>query len=421
MRPRSMPLSLAAMLLAGCAVTGTNPSAPPKTGVTPTPLEAAPSGPSTSGLPRSSNDGGATGLGPSLAPSPAVPDILDYRGDAARTGNMPGPGPVGVPSIRWSFKAGAPIGSQVAVVDRVVYLVSTEGTLHALDLETGMQRWSVPVGARVHASLAIADSLVMVAADDGAHAFATSDGHTAWVTSKTGPVRGTPAVIGHTAVFASDTGTITALDTRTGSVLWMHPVGAPDETSVAATNDSVVVGLQNGVAVALALADGTERWRTDTGDGARIGTPAIADGRAYIATLDGAGPGTRHIRALDLTTGRILWSFASPGDKPAYTPAVADGRAIVEGEDGSVTALDPATGTVLWQAKAPGPVEVVAAVADGVVYGASNGGFAFALDAATGAQRWRLPIRGVPYGVAVTSGLVLLGTDLGTLYAIGGR
>lgn len=333
---------------------------------------------------------------------------------------MPGPGPNGAPVLRWAFEAGAPIGSQVAVVGKVVYVVSTDGVVHAVDLDTGNERWRASTGAETHASPAIVDGLVIVGSNDGVHAFSMADGHAAWVAPKTGLVRGCPAIDGHTAVFASNDGTATALDTKTGVVLWSHQLGAPDNSSVAAADGLAVLGLQNGAVVALAIADGRERWRTDTGDGARIGTLTIADGRVFVPSLDGGGPGSRHITALDLASGKLLWRFASPGDEPAYAPAVADGRAIVEGEDGSVTALDPATGTVLWQSKAPGLVEVVAAIADGISYGASNGGFAFALDATTGVERWRLPIQGVPYGAAVTSGLVLIGTSGGTLYAIGG-
>ena len=40
--------------------------------------------------------------------------------------------------------------------------------------------------------------------------------------------------------------------------------------------------------------------------------------------------------------------------------------------------------------------------------------------AATGAIRWTVAYRGVPYGPTVVGGYVLVGTDLGTLIAIGG-
>jgi outer membrane protein assembly factor BamB len=351
---------------------------------------------------------------------PAATDILNYRGDPARTGTMPGPGPAGKPSVRWTFDAGASIASQVAVMGDFVYVVSTEGTLHALDLADGKQRWSAPIGLEADSSPTIVDGLVVLSAENGAHAFAAADGREVWATPATGPVRGTPAVIGHMAVFASETGTVTELDTRSGAILWTHAVNAADNTSLAAAGGLVVLGLQDGVVVGLSMQDGKQRWRTDTGDHTRIGTPTIAGGRVFVATLDDNGPGTHHIAALDLVTGRLLWRFASPGDVPAYTPAIAGGLAIVDGESGSVTALDVATGRVQWQVKAPGLVEVVSAVSGGVAYAASNGGVAFALDIATGAERWQVPIQGVPYGAAVTSGLVLVGTDAGILYAIGG-
>ena len=35
-------------------------------------------------------------------------------------------------------------------------------------------------------------------------------------------------------------------------------------------------------------------------------------------------------------------------------------------------------------------------------------------------QLWHVPIDGVPYGAAVTGGLMLVGTDVGKLYAIRG-
>ncbi len=403
MKPRSILSTMLTLLLAGCAASTADPStANPSTSPASSPSAASAAAP-----------------GPSDTPEPRAVDVVAYRGDAARSGNMPGPGPEGTPRILWTFKAGAPIGSQAVVVGTTVYVVSTDGTLHAVDLDNGTEQWSVEVGADALGSPEIADGLLIVGADDGAHAFALDDGAERWAATETGTVRGAPAIVAHTAIFASNDGLATALDTRTGTVLWTRTLDAPDDTSVAASDDLAILGLQDGTVVALAVSDGTERWRTDTGDGARIGTPTIAGGRVYIATLDGGGPGTRHIAALDLATGRVLWRFASPGDKPSYTPAVADGRAITEGEDGSVTALDETNGAVLWQVKAPGLVEVVPAVAGGVLYGASNGGVAFALDAATGAERWQVPIKGTPYGVAVTSGLVIVGTDLGNLYAIG--
>ena len=78
------------------------------------------------------------------------------------------------------------------------------------------------------------------------------------------------------------------------------------------------------------------------------------------------------------------------------------------------------------RARSPGrrsvdsPVEIVPAIAGTAVYAASNGGSAFALDSATGRELWRDPIRGTPSGPTVAGGLLLVGTNLGELYGIGG-
>jgi DNA-binding beta-propeller fold protein YncE len=99
---------------------------------------------------------------------------------------------------------------------------------------------------------------------------------------------------------------------------------------------------------------------------------------------------------------------------------VSGAHAFVTSEDGSVVALDIATGTVGWTAPVDGPVEIVAAIAGTAVYAATNGGSAFALESGTGRELWRSPIRGTPYGPTVAGGLLLVGTDLGELDAIGG-
>ena len=357
---------------------------------------------------------------PQNDPTLPAPDLLTYRGDAARTGAMPGPGPSGVPGIRWTYRAGAPIQSQPAVVAGVVFLTSWDGGLHAIDLMTGNPRWNVSLGAAVASSPTVTDGMIIVGAEDGVHARSMTDGEPTWFTATPDPVLGSIAASGDVAFAATAAGSVMAIDARTGAARWTREVGGLVDTSVAVGARSVVVGTTTGVVVALDPATGAELWRLETGDLARVGTPAIADGRVYIATLDGDPGGAHHLFALDLSTGAVIWRMASPGGEAAYTPVVMDGHVITQGEDGHVTALDPSTGLPLWQVEAPGPVEIVPAMVDGTVYGASNGGFAFAVDAETATERWRVPIKGIPYGTGVVAGFVLVGTDIGDLYAIGG-
>ncbi len=83
-------------------------------------------------------------------------------------------------------------------------------------------------------------------------------------------------------------------------------------------------------------------------------------------------------------------------------------------------ALDAATGAVAWTTKTGAANEALPAIADGLVYVPTNGHTLVTLDQATGALGWQAPIVGVPYAPVVAHGLVLVGTNLGVLYAIGG-
>lgn len=432
MRRASLALIAVSVVgLAGCAVSAAPPAstrAAAATGAGPTPIAAlAPTStpssvatkPSPVPTPGPSRAMIASrGPEPTFAP-PGRGDVFDYRGSAARPGVFPGPGPSGKPGIAWTFLAGGPIAAQVAVKGRTVYLEVQSGNVVALDLVTGKPRWAVTLKVEAHSSPALVGGLVIVGAEDGVHAYRQADGSQAWWAQATGIVGGAPAVVANRLIVANDTGTATALDVGTGSTVWTAPLPAGATTSLATDGSTVVLGTLDGNLVALNAADGARRWIEDTGDGSRIGSPAIADGVVYAPTLDDNGPGTHHVFAYDLASGTQIWRVASPQDVPAYTPAVADGLAFVDSEAHLVVALDAKTGAPRWQTDVDGVDEIVASYADGVVYTATNDGSAYALDARTGGIRWRVPINGTPYGMAVTHGLAIVGTDAGILYAIG--
>jgi len=333
---------------------------------------------------------------------------------------MPGPGPVGAPVLRWVYQAPAPLESQPVVSAGRVYLVVSDGTVVSLDAASGAVVWATHLGVSAHGSPTLVGDLLLLGADDGAHALDTRTGRPSWTQAAPGAVRGALAVAGDTAVLASAGGRAVGLDLASGSVRWSVPLSAPNDTSVAAVGGIAVVGTTRGTAVALDPSTGSVAWRTAVDVGARIGTPVIADRRVLLASLDGGGPGTRHITALDLATGQVVWRYASPGDRPSYSPAITHGLAITEGEAGIVTALNVTTGELCWQASETGILEIVPTVAGDAVYGASNNAAAFALDAGSGRELWRLPIKGVPYAPAISGGLEFLPTNTGLLYAIGG-
>ncbi len=359
---------------------------------------------------------------PSAMPTnPASGDVTTYRGDAGRTGVMPGPGPTGSPDVAWQFQAGAPIGSSPAVVGDRVFLLSSDGVVHALDLATGTAVWELGLGATTgSASPLVVAGLVVVGDSSGmVHALDTASGHTRWSTQTDGAIDGAAAGVGNLVLTATEGGSAYALDAETGSVIWKATLPPGVTHSVTASADTVFVGAR-GILVALRLSDGSILWQSPVATSGDCGTPTVADGLVFDAIgLDGNDPAAKGVVALDASTGAVRWRYTSPTQRQAYTPAVIDGRAFVVAEDGTVVALDAATGAIAWTTETGAVNEALPAIADGLVYVPTNGHALVTLDQATGALGWQAPIVGVPYAPVVAQGLVLVGTSVGVLYAIG--
>lgn len=112
--------------------------------------------------------------------------------------------------------------------------------------------------------------------------------------------------------------------------------------------------------VAVALADGSERWRTPLPAASRSGVTAT-EGALYVAGTDGS------VSALDPAAGAIRWSVRVGGSIIAPIAATED-RVLVSALGSaqarfSLVALDPADGRVLWRYEPPGASTLGSAVA----------------------------------------------------------
>ena len=99
-------------------------------------------------------------------------NILMYRGNAARTGEMPGPAPDRDRPIivKWTFSAGEKIDSSPIVVDGTVFVgsgaeynvggntkYSENSNVLAIDSTTGTERWRFPTEGPVRCTPAAVD------------------------------------------------------------------------------------------------------------------------------------------------------------------------------------------------------------------------------------------------------------------------
>lgn len=146
---------------------------------------------------------------------------------------------------------------------------------------------------------------------------------------------------GHLAV-----GRIFALDRRTGQVLWTHTEGDGSDRHwfrnepVVAGNYILLSDHEANVYVALDRMTGQVRWRTP-GDPDRyfgaLDAPKVSGDTVYAASAD------RWVTAMDLHSGRVLWSTRLLGSIDAIT--LCGSRILAH--DGILHVLERSTGKLL--------------------------------------------------------------------------
>ena len=388
-------LATAAFLQAACAIS----AGPAQSGASPAAVATAPD---------------ASGIRTCVGDK----DVPTFRGDAARTGRMPGPLPPTTPAIAWRLETGGPLHSSPAVVAGTVFQTSATGTLWAVDLVTGGIRWQADLDGAL-TSPTVVDDLVVAGSTTGrVTALDRATGTVRWTSELPGQVRGAPAPVEAGLIAGSTAGQVSFIRAADGAVDWTIDATGEIARSPAVADGTVVVPVEPGSMVALDARSGDELWRTSIAERGGVGTPTIDGGRVLTASgLDGAPVAERGISAVDLRTGSRLWRWASPTGDRIYTPAMRDGRAFVVSEAGFAVALDAATGMEMWRTGVAGPAEANAVVTGEAVAIADDGGSVSALGMTDGRIRWEVPIKGVPAAPVVTCGFVLVASELGTLTA----
>jgi outer membrane protein assembly factor BamB len=199
--------------------------------------------------------------------------------------------------------------------------------------------------------------------------------------------------------------------------IWRYPIkeGAPasDYSSPAIGPDGTIyVGSQDDYLFAL-NADGTLKWRFQTGDVVRS-SPAIgADGTIYVGSYD------NHLYAINPSDGTPRWSYLTGGNVPSSPAIAADGTIIFGSSDNKIYALNPDS-SLKWSYTTSGQVYSSPAIApDGTIYCGSNDRYFYCLNS-DGSLRWRRKCgREVQSSPAIAAdGTVYVGADDGVLYAL---
>ncbi|WP_276273029.1 PQQ-binding-like beta-propeller repeat protein [Haloarcula litorea] len=219
---------------------------------------------------------------------------------------------------------------------------------------------------------------------------------------------------------ADDTGRIRALSTD-GEVRWattFTDAGRGSHGTPAVANGTAYIGAYDGAVSAIDVETGRRRWRTELGDA--IGaSPTYYNGVLYVAVEHAAPSGS--VAAVDAATGSVQWRDTRPTNHPHSTVALdrEHGVLLFGSNDGRVYAWTFPGLERAWTYDTGDDVKAPVAVDDGVAVVPSWAETITAVDVTDGSMRWEFETGAdAMCAPAVHDGTVYVGSHDDHLYAL---
>ena len=223
-----------------------------------------------------------------------------------------------------------------AVGHGLVFASSVYQTLLAYDAETGAVAWTSDL-TDVRASPTLAGGTLYVGSFDGTlSALDPQTGTPKWSAVGGCCVFDQAPVVDNGRVFQMRTNdTLTAYDAKSGKQLWTVP--AFSVGTLAAAHGMLFYDYPPYM-FALDQTTGAEVWRAPVVVSARVSSPAVANRRVFTTQTE--------LIALDAATGAVLWS--APAVNSQWGPSVANGVVYASSLGGEWDAFDERDGSLLW-------------------------------------------------------------------------
>jgi outer membrane protein assembly factor BamB len=269
--------------------------------------------------------------------------------------------------------------------------------LHDLLDPRGRYSYCAPIALEGSFYAGVMRAFVQMRPSDGRAAWQQKigDTDTDWISSY-----GSPAAAGDYLAMSGRTkgDAVVVASRKDGKKVWGHPAEGGMLGSVTIAGERVLFCGTKSTLFCRRLQDGTALWQTplgaEGGDGKwSATTPAVkmtAEGTGIVV----AGSGDGRMSGVDLSEGKVLWTHTSDStiykvspyrrdDRPLLSsPTIAGDKVFFGSADGHLYALDLATGRKLWSYTIGVPVMSTPAVSGNALYVAAYDGRIYAFTAA---------------------------------------
>jgi len=251
-------------------------------------------------------------------------------------------------SVAWQTRVAGEALSRPVVSDGMVLVHTANGQLQALNETDGAVKWTVnldmpALSLRGESAPATAFGAAIVGGDNGrVSAVLMQQGQMIWqqrISQATGPteidrlsdVDTTPVIVNGVVYALAYNGNLTAMDLRSGQVMWKRELGSVNDFVV--DGNRIYLVDQNDRLLALSTEGGVTLWTQSDLLHRLLTAPALYNGSLVVGDSEG------YMHWIDPSNGRFVAQEKVDGSGFLTEPVVADGKLLIQAKDGTLYAI----------------------------------------------------------------------------------
>lgn len=280
-------------------------------------------------------------------------------------------------------------GGGLAFDDGKLFATTGFGTVRAMDAKTGHDLWTTTAEAPIHSAPVVDGGRVYaITQENRLMVLDENDGHLLWdnqgiAESASIATSTNVAVTGNTVIVPYSSGELNALRTDNGAAYWNQQLTRTGNiTALTVINDiagrpvvdgdAVYAASQSGTVAAINLRTGGRLWTQNVPS---IQSPLPVGNYVFLVTTEG------QVLCLERNDGRVKWvadlpAFENPGDRTdpiVWTgPLLVSNRLLLFSSTGRAVSINPDTGKVVNEIPIPDGTFIPPVMANGTLYILTN-------------------------------------------------